>query len=154
MMRSQIGTSFRPKKKKADAEAQKYGYPERYKQLCKKYAFEYGELMIVVPAKASDIITEGKVLQHCVGGYASRHIQGRTTILFLRHISEPDKPYYTIEINEKKKHIVQCHGYMNEWKSKKAEEVKAFEKEFSEYIKDPKKYKAERKSEEQCRKSA
>ena len=141
-------------KEKAEAEAKKYGYPERYKKLCKKYAFEYGELMIVVPAKASDIITEGKVLQHCVGGYASRHIQGRTTILFLRHISEPDKPYYTIEVDEKDKYIVQCHGYMNEWKSKKAEEVKTFEKEFSEYIKDPKKYKAERKSEEQCRKSA
>ena len=141
-------------KKKADAEAQKYGYPERYKQLCKKYAFEYGDLMIVVPERASEIITEGKVLQHCVGGYASRHIQGKTTILFLRHISEPDKPYYTIEVNEKTKVIVQCHGFMNEWKSKKAEEVKAFEKEFSEYIKDPKKYKAERKSEEQCRKSA
>lgn len=140
-------------KKKADAEAQKYGYPERYKKLCKKYAFEYGELKIVVPERASEIITEGKILQHCVGGYASRHIQGRTTILFLRHISEPDKPYYTIEVNEKEKHIVQCHGYMNEWKSKKAEEVKAFEKEFSEYIKDPKKYKAERK-EEPCRKKS
>lgn len=141
-------------KEKADAEAQKYGYPERYKQLCKKYAFEYGELKIVVPERASEIITEGKVLQHCVGGYASRHIQGKTTILFLRHISEPDKPYYTIEVNENEKYIVQCHGFMNEWKSKKADEVKAFEKEFAKFIKNPKKYKAERKSEEQCRKSA
>lgn len=140
-------------KKKAEAEAKKYGYPERYKKLCKKFAFEYGELMIVVPKAASEIITEGKVLQHCVGGYASGHIQGKTTILFLRHISEPDKPYYTIEVNEKEKHIVQCHGFMNEWKSKKAEEVKAFEKEFAKYIKNPKKYKAERK-EEPCRKSA
>lgn len=141
-------------KKEAEREALKYGYPERYKKLCKKYAFEHGELMIVVPKAASEIITEGKVLQHCVGGYASRHIQGRTTILFLRHISEPDKPYYTIEVNEKEKYIVQCHGFMNEWKSKKADEVKAFEKEFAKYIKNPKKYKAERKSEEQCRKSA
>ena len=140
-------------KEKAEAEAKKYGYPERYKKLCKKYAFEYSDLMIVVPERASDIITEGKVLQHCVGGYASRHIQGRTTILFLRHISEPDKPYYTIEVDEKEKRIVQCHGYMNERKSKKAEEVKVFEKEFAKYIKNPKKYKAERKSEEQCRKS-
>lgn len=141
-------------KEKAEAEAKKYGYPERYKKLCKKFAFEHGELMIVVPKAASEIITEGKVLQHCVGGYANRHIQGKTTILFLRHISEPDKPYYTIEVNEKEKYIVQCHGFRNEWKSKKAEEVKAFEKEFAKFIKNPKKYKAERKSEEQCRKSA
>lgn len=140
-------------KEKAEAEAKKYGYPERYKKLCKTFAFEYGELMIVVPAKASDIITEGKVLQHCVGGYASRHIQGRTTILFLRHISEPDKPYYTIEVDEKQRYIVQCHGFMNERKSKKAEEVKAFEKEFAKFIKNTKKYKAERK-EELCRKKS
>lgn len=140
-------------KAKAEAEAKKYGYPERYKKLCKKFAFEYGDLMIVVPERASEIITEGKVLQHCVGSYASRHIQGKTTILFLRHISEPDKPYYTIEVNEKEKYIVQCHGFMNEWKSKKAEEVKAFEKEFAKFIKNPQKYKAERK-EEPCRKKS
>ena len=141
-------------KEKAEAEAKKYGYPERYKKLCKKYAFEYGDLMIVVPERASEIITEGNVLHHCVGSYTSDHIKGQTTILFLRHISEPDKPYYTIEVNEKGKYIVQCHGFMNEWKSKKADEVKAFEKEFAKFIKNPKKYKAERKSEEQCRKSA
>jgi hypothetical protein len=140
-------------KEKAEAEAKKYGYPERYKKLCKKFAFEYGELMIVVPAKASDIITEGKVLQHCVGGYASRHIQCATTILFLRHISEPEKPYYTIEIDEKLKFIVQCHGFRNEWENKKAEEVKTFEKEFAKFIQNPKKYKAERK-EEPCRKKS
>lgn len=141
-------------KEKAEAEAKKYGYPERYKKLCKKFAFEHGELMIVVPKAASEIITEGNILHHCVGSYTSDHIKGQTTILFLRHISEPDKPYYTIEVNEKEKYIVQCHGFRNEWKSKKAEEVKAFEKEFAKFIKNPKKYKAERKSEEQCRKSA
>ena len=141
-------------KEKAEAEAKKYGYPERYKKLCKKYAFEHGELMIVVPKAASEIITEGNILHHCVGSYTSDHIKGQTTILFLRHISEPDKPYYTIEVNEKTKVIVQCHGFMNEWKNQKAQEVKAFEKEFEKFIKNPKKYKAERKSEEQCRKSA
>lgn len=140
-------------KEKAEAEAKKYGYPERYKKLCKKFAFEYGELMIVVPAKASDIITEGKVLQHCVGGYASRHVKGETTILFLRRISDPHKCYYTIEVSEKSKRIRQCHGFRNERENPKAEDVKAFEKEFAEYIKDPKKYKAERK-EEPCRKKS
>lgn len=140
-------------KEKAEAEAKKYGYPERYKKLCKKFDFEYGELMIVVPKAASEIITEGNILQHCVGSYTSDHIKGQTTILFLRHISEPDKPYYTIEVNEKTKVIVQCHGFMNEWKNQKAQEVKAFEKEFAKFIKDPKKYKSER-NEEPCRKSA
>lgn len=140
-------------KKEAEREALKYGYPERYKKLCKKYAFEYGDLTIVVPKSASEIIDEGRILKHCVGGYASRHIQGKTTILFLRHISGPEKPYYTIEIDEKLRYIVQCHGFRNEWENKKAEEVKTFEKEFAKFIKAPKKYKSERKDEE-CRKSA
>lgn len=140
-------------KARDEAEAKKYNYPERYKKLCKKYAFEYGDLLIVVPKSASEIIDEGRILQHCVGGYASSHIQGKTTILFLRHKNEPDKPYYTIEINEKGKNIVQCHGFRNECQNKKAEEVKAYEKEFAQFIKNPKKYKAERKDEE-CRKSA
>ncbi len=140
-------------KKEAEREALKYGYPERYKKLCKKYAFEYGDLTIVVPKLASEIIDEGRILQHCVGGYASRHIQGKTTILFLRHKNEPEKPYYTIEIDEGERRLIQCHGFKNEWENKKAEEVKAFEKEFAKFIKSPKKYKAERKDEE-CRKSA
>ena len=140
-------------KKEAEREALKYGYPERYKKLCKKYAFEFGDLTIVVPKSASEIIDEGRILQHCVGGYASRHIQGQTTILFLRHKNEPEKPYYTIEIDEKRKILIQCHGFRNEWENKKADEVKVFEKEFVKFIQNLKKYKSERKDEE-CRKSA
>ena len=141
-------------KAKAEAEAKKYNYPKRYKKLVKNYSFEYGGLMIVVPEHAGDIIKEGRILQHCVGGYASRHVKGETTILFLRRISDPHKCYYTIEVSEKSKRIRQCHGFKNERENPKAEDVKAFEKEFAEYIKDSKKYKSERKSEEQCRKSA
>lgn len=140
-------------KEAARKEAEKYNYPQRYRELCKKYSFEYGNLMIVVPEHAADIITEGRNLCHCVAGYASRHIRGTTTILFLRHKNETKKSYYTIEVNEQCREIRQCHGYRNEQENDKAAEVVEFEKEFAKYIKNPKTYKAERK-EEPCRKKS
>ena len=140
-------------KETARKEAEKYNYPQRYRELCKKYSFEHGNLMIVVPEQAADIITEGRNLCHCVAGYASRHIKGETIILFLRRQSEPEKSFYTIEIDEKNHKIRQCHGYQNERSNPKAPEVKAFEEEYTKFLQNPKKYNAERK-EKECRKSA
>lgn len=140
-------------KEAARKEAEKYNYHQRYRELCKKYSFEYNDLVIVVPEQAADIITEGRNLCHCVAGYASRHIRGTTTILFLRHKNETEKSYYTIEINEQCREIRQCHGYRNEQENDKASEVVEFEKEFAKFIQNPKKYKAERK-EEPCRKKS
>ena len=45
-----------------------------------------------------EIQQEGLTLHHCVGGYAYSHESGATTIMFLRKKSEPDKPFYTIEV--------------------------------------------------------
>ena len=42
---------------------------------------------------------EGKALGHCVGGYAGRHMDGKTNIVFLRRADTPDKSLYTIEID-------------------------------------------------------
>jgi hypothetical protein len=49
-----------------------------------------------------------------VGGYAQRHLEGKTTILFLRYTEDIRKPYVTIEINDADYHIVQVHGYRND----------------------------------------
>ena len=56
-----------------------------------------------------EIISEGQALQHCVGGYAERHAEGKTTILFIRRKDNLDTPYYTLEIDDKTKHIKQYH---------------------------------------------
>jgi len=58
-------------------------------------------------------VREGKTLHHCVGGYAARHIEGKTTILFLRHEKRPERPWMTIELTGKDT-IRQIHGYKNE----------------------------------------
>lgn len=94
-------------------------------------------LCIVLPEKSEDIINEGAKLNHCVGGYVDRHADGILTIVFLRKITAPDEPYYTIEINQKYG-IVQCRGYGNNVKHRggvpKAPEIIEFEREYSEYL--------------------
>ena len=77
-----------------------------------KYEFEMDGLRIVFPATAGAIRREGKVLDHCVGGYASRHMSGVCTILFLRRADDPHTPYITIEMDGNK--IRQIHGYHND----------------------------------------
>ena len=77
-----------------------------------KYEFELDGLKIVFPATGAAIRREGKVLHHCVGGYAERHLNGTLTILFLRHSDRPGMPYVTIEMSGN--HIQQIHGYRNE----------------------------------------
>lgn len=93
----------------------------RFKQLRKRYAWTDGELMIRVPACAEEIENEGRLLQHCVAGYADRHIKGRTTILFLRWCDDPDAPYMTIEVNDTE--IRQIHGYHNDLYSAKPRDI-------------------------------
>lgn len=77
-----------------------------------KYEFELDGLIIRFPLTSADIRYEGKVLNHCVGGYAERHIKGVLTILFLRQTEEPNRPYVTIEMDGNR--IVQVHGYKND----------------------------------------
>lgn len=76
-----------------------------------KYSFEYNGLIIRAARNSHELIAEGKALSHCVGTYAKKHASGETTIFLIRKASEPDTPYYTIEI--RKNIIVQVHGKNN-----------------------------------------
>ena len=77
-----------------------------------KYEFELDGLRIVFPMTAAAIRREGKLLRHCVGGYADRHMKGVVTILFLRRAAAPGVPYATIEMRGDR--IEQVHGYRND----------------------------------------
>ncbi len=107
--------------------------------LKKRKMLEYseGEYIIRQPVSAEEIVAEGAALSHCVGGYAARHAEGRLTIMFLRRKSEPDKPYYTIEVSTGFK-IVQCRGYKNNvvmnGGEEKPEEIKQLEKHYQQYL--------------------
>lgn len=92
--------------------AKKYG--PRFRRLKKKYCWTDGEYRITVPVNGADIEMEGKALEHCVGGYAKRHVEGKTTILFMRRCVAPEERYVTIEINDETGLVRQVHGYRNE----------------------------------------
>lgn len=92
------------------------GYKEIRQKLEKRYAFEADGLRIVIPKDAAEIVAEGRMLKHCVGGYADRHLEGKTTILFLRRVEAPEIPYVTIEMTAGGE-IRQAHGWKNEWEA-------------------------------------
>lgn len=103
------------RRRKEEAEKKKKGlekFSERLKKLTQRYTYTDGELLVRPAANAEEIVREGKLLHHCVGGYADRHISGATTILFLRRRSTPRKPLCTIEMNGNS--IRQIHGWDDE----------------------------------------
>lgn len=88
-------------------------YQKRRKKLEKKYGYTCDGLKIIVPAGIDDIVREGRTLKICVGGYADRHVEGKTTILFLRHARRPERSWLCIELDGRGE-IRQIHGYKNE----------------------------------------
>lgn len=99
-----------------------------------EYTDEKRGLQIVIPKSVQEIIDEGKRLDHCVGGYADRHANGKLTILFLRTADKPDVPYYTMEVS-KEGRIVQCRGYKNNMANNpKPQDIIDFEQEYQQYL--------------------
>lgn len=83
-----------------------------YRKLRNKYYYE-DDTYIIRPAKsAEEIVTEGRVLHHCVGGnnYLRKHNQGETYILFLRFKDTPNMQYVTVEIESEVPNILQWYG--------------------------------------------
>lgn len=76
-----------------------------------KFAWSEGEFFIRPAREQMELTAEGKALHHCVGGYIKRMAEGETAIFFLRKASEPDKPFYTLELQ--KKRVIQCRTEHN-----------------------------------------
>lgn len=74
------------------------------------------ELAVILPKSNGDLIREGDVLRHCVGGYGMDHAEGVDIILFVRHYRRPERPYYTLNISfdGPEPEEIQLHGYGNE----------------------------------------
>lgn len=94
-------------------------------------------LLVRQPHSLKEIEDEGRILSHCVGGYAERHAMGKLSIMFLRKVSEPNKPYYTVEVSQYGG-IVQCRGYRNNVVQNggedKPQEIKDFEQKYQRYL--------------------
>ena len=66
----------------------------------KRFGWETEGFVMMVPKRASDIVTEGRLQHHCVGSsdtYIDKMNRGETFIVFLRKEEAPETPYYTIE---------------------------------------------------------
>lgn len=82
-----------------------------------------------------EIKAEGTAQNICVGSdnqsYIKNHAAGVAFILFIRKESEPDKPFYTVEI-AKTDYVAQCRGKNN---CGQTDEVKEFMVAFQKYLK-------------------
>lgn len=108
----------------------------------KKSPFDFasGGLIIVTPKGLEDIRNEGRVLHHCVGDRAAAVAEGFTTICFIREVSAPDEPYYTLEYNNGR--LIQCRGKSNKAAPAKIKEfATAFTNKLQKYEKEVEKKK-------------
>lgn len=96
-----------------EREIQDKEYRKR-KESLEKMEREIDEYAFKVPKELNELVTEGKVLHHCVGGsgYVERHKKGQTTIIFIRSKKQPYKPLFTMEYNSG--HIIQIRGKHNQ----------------------------------------
>ena len=81
---------------------------------CRGLAWEYNGICIRPAESVEELVQEGKTLHHCVGGYGKAHADGRI-ILFIRHTRRPERSWFTLNVDVKKKKIIQNHGYGNEY---------------------------------------
>ncbi len=91
--------------------AEKYqNIRKQYRKLRKRYYYEDDTFLIRPARSAEEIVKEGMILHHCVGGdnYLRKHNEQESIILVLRYKQEPETPYVTVEIKEEK--ILQWYG--------------------------------------------
>lgn len=83
---------------------------KNYRKLRKRLLYEDGTYIIRPARSAKEIILEGRILHHCVGGdnYLSGHNEQRSLILMLRFKANPEVPYITVEL--KGNRIAQWYG--------------------------------------------
>lgn len=89
-------------------------FEEKFQTTRKKALWQEWEqdgFLIRWPVNGAEIIREGMILHHCVGGYVNRAAEGQTTILFIRRKSDPFEPFYTLEWCNGR--VVQCKGLKN-----------------------------------------
>lgn len=110
-----------------DRKKRKKVYEAFAKEGIKAAAFEIaqGELVIVSAKDISELKKEGNALRHCVGkmGYDVKMAEGRSWIMFVRQIKQPDTPFVTVEYDPKNHKILQAYGMHN---SRPPENVQEF----------------------------
>lgn len=99
----------------AEAERMKKDEEKRKKldEKRKEWEYEDDEFVVRLPKDGAEIIAEGSKQRICIGGYVSSHSTGSCTLFFVRKKSEPDMPFYAVEVRNGM--VIQIHGYCNCW---------------------------------------
>ena len=88
--------------------------------------WEYNGLVIIPAQNEGELVAEGKILGHCVGGYGKAHCDG-LSIFFIRHAAAPDLPFFTLQLDTKTGEVLQNRGEKNK---DRTQEVRDFEKQW------------------------
>lgn len=91
-----------------------------------KFAYEKGGILIRPCETPHEMTEEGIRLRHCVGTYLHRHANGTSNIFLIRKETEPDTPYYTLELSKGLDRVVQWYGYEDNRTIPKDPAVKEF----------------------------
>lgn len=89
------------------------------------YSWENDGITIRPVKDERELIYEGKTLSHCVARYAASVANGRTAIFLIRKKNEPDKPWFTLELDEKTLTVRQNRGKCNCARTKAVEVFEA-----------------------------
>lgn len=95
------------------------------------YGYLGKDYRVIVPSRIEEVLEEGERLHHCVGSssrYWDRMERRESYVLFLRRASDPDTPYYTLEVepdgtvrqkrtmyDRQKKDIKDAEKFLMEW---------------------------------------
>lgn len=119
---------------------QKYPNAERICQtLPEKYSYTDGHYAVVAPTGLRDILAEGDALHHCIASsdrYLERMERHESYILFLREAEDPERHYYTMEVepngtvrqirteyDRQNKDIEEAREFLREWQKVLAERL-------------------------------
>lgn len=105
----EVHNSFSRKIRYATSQKNEVAY-QKHKMIWDFLQVVSNEYEIQLPKNLTEIIREGEMIGHCVGGYTNRVADGTSIILFARKTMDPTTPLATIEINPKTKKVVQYHG--------------------------------------------
>lgn len=113
----------------------KYSNITKYcKKVEKRYTWQKGSLIIRPANDAEEIVTEGRILHHCVGSdnqrYMKNYNEGAGYILLVRRKSALNEPYITVElVNDEIKQWYGIHDTKPE-----REEIQAFLDDFIKHL--------------------
>lgn len=128
---------------------EKYPHVEDiYQEIKEVYGYTGKDYAVIVPSQIEEIMNEGEQLHHCVGSsdrYWERIERKESYVLFLRRVSKPDAPYYTLEIepdgtvrqkrtmyDRQKEDIKDAEKFLREWQKVISKRITAKERGLAE----------------------